>query len=303
MGKCMLVGLVLGVIVAGRARANGDLTLPPSVFDQQLQQIRSEYSVYSAQQPTGDNFSNQSQKTTSSPKHLSPGKAFVYSLVVPGLGQYYNGNKIKAAGFFLLDVTSWLLASKHHSNGNDLTADFEKFQQMYWARSRYRDFLIEAYKAGDDDSITNHTEISHHLPDTPTQQYYEMTGKYDQFAWGWDDANLNGRTLYLVDSAGDTIVNNVPQVSTSDSVPRSLHRDSYEQMRFDANHQFDLSDRWIIIALANHVISAFEALITANRKNSHNGGEEKFGRFDVKAELRTYVSYKDTPYVRLSYAF
>jgi hypothetical protein len=296
MRKCMVIGVVAGILWAGQARAGVDLTLPPSAFDQQLQQIRSEYSIYAAQQSTGDGLSDQSQKS-SSPKHLSPGRAFMYSLLVPGLGQYYNGSKLKAVGFFVLDVTSWVLVIDHHGNGNDLTADFEKFQQTFWSESRYVAYLQNAYGQSDDDSI-HATEISHHLPSTSTQQYYEMTGKYDQFSWGWDDATLGGMTFDSIVNIQDT----VPKITRHDLAPYSDHRNTYEDMRYDANHQFDLSDRWLMIALANHVISAFEALITANRKNNAGGGET-FGRFDVKAELRSYASYKDTPYLRLSYAF
>ena len=168
------------------------------------------------------------------------------SLLVPGLGQYYNGSKIKAAGFFALDLTSWVLHFKYRSDGNKLTDKFELFQQTHWSRDRYRDYLLGAYDKGDDDSIFQ-TEVSHHLPKTPTQQYYEMTGKYDQFAWGWDDARVNDSSLIDFGSTVRPVIGRHT---------KTAHRFEYETMRNDANLKFDAADKWVIVSLANHVISA-----------------------------------------------
>jgi len=285
-----------------RIQANATLplagkTLPASQFDRQLMSIRSEYSVYARQAPDSAGKPAWSGSATR-PKHLSPGKAFVYSLVVPGLGQLYNGSKAKAAGFFVLDVTAWVLNFKYRADGNDLTDKFMKFQQDNWLRSRYTTFLQLRYGSSDDDSISGAPELSHHLPHEPTQQYYEMTGKYDQFAWGWVDAMYGTRTLESYIGATDTM----PAIKESGDAPYSAMRFEYETMRHVANNKFDAADRWVIVSLANHVISAFDALLSANRKNNQ-GGPGEFGRLKVKADLRSFYAYRDTPYLRFSYAF
>ena len=77
--------------------------------------------------------------------------------------------------------------AKCHGDGNDITDRYEAFNRTYWHDDRYATYLFWNYGVTDDDLI-NSAETTHHLPDTRTQQYYEMTGKYDQFAWGWDDA-------------------------------------------------------------------------------------------------------------------
>jgi hypothetical protein len=279
-----LVILVTGV--------GADTGMPTSVFDQQLVQLRSDYSLYSEKQlqTAGEGAITDSGGKA---KHFSPGKAFAMSLLVPGLGQYYTGNKMKAAGFFALDVTSWVLHFKYRSDGNTLTREFQAYQQTYWAQSRYEDYLDSAYGYRDDDSI-NATEVSHHLPDTRTQQYYEMTGKYDQFAWGWDDALLGGSSLY-------ELVTVPPAVGVN--VPTSEHRTVYETKRHNANRKFDAADKWLIVSLANHVISAFEAMIAARHKNKNISGSGEFGRVTVRADLRSFATRHDTPYVRCSYAF
>ena len=197
------------------------------MLDQELVRIRSDYSIFAEQQTFADIAVAPSGLKT--PKRLSPGKAFAMSLLVPGLGQYYNGSKIKAAGFFALDLTSWVLHFKYRSDGNKLTDKFELFQQTHWSRDRYRDYLLGAYDKGDDDSIFQ-TEVSHHLPKTPTQQYYEMTGKYDQFAWGWDDARVNDSSLIDFGSTVRPVIGRHT---------KTAHRFEYETMRNDANLKFD----------------------------------------------------------------
>lgn len=265
--------------------------LPVSQFNTDLAQLRLDNSVFAQKQlqtPTEKSAST----TQAGAKRLSPGKAFAMSLVVPGLGQFYSGSKVKAAGFLALDVTSWLMHFKYRSDGNDLTDKFNAFADLYWAQTRYEEYLSKAYNGKtDDDSITA-TEVSHHLPDTKTQQYYEMIGKYDQFSWGWDDARLR-------DSSIDQFTTMFPAVASN--IPYSEHRLEYEIMRDDANKKFDASDKWLIVSLANHIISAFDALISAKRHNNNAGGGE-FGRLKVRADLRTFAMRNDTPYLRCSYA-
>ncbi|MEA2031152.1 MAG: DUF5683 domain-containing protein, partial [candidate division Zixibacteria bacterium] len=158
--------------------------LNQSVFDLEGQKIR--YDV-AASLNSDSSFNVEIKNDDSrvdSLKHRSPAKAFFMSLVVPGAGQFYNKSKLKSIGFFGVEVASWLLYSKWHSEADDMTDEFEKFNRDHWSEEDYDTLLSWTYGQTDDE-LVDAVEISHHLPDTRTQQYYEMTGKYDQFAWGW----------------------------------------------------------------------------------------------------------------------
>ena len=291
MRKLTSIAGAIATVVTSCSLAFAGSQLPVSQFDIDLAQLRLDNSVF-AQKLLQTQTDNGATVGQTGPKRLSPGKAFVMSLVVPGLGQFYNGSKVKAAGFLALDVTSWLMHFKYRSDGNDLTDKFNAFADQYWAQGRYEEYLSKAYNGKtDDDSITA-TEVSHHLPDTKTQQYYEMIGKYDQFSWGWDDASLN-------DSSINQFTIMFPAVASN--IPYSAHRLEYEIMRENANNKFDASDKWMIVSLANHIISAFDALISARRHNNNAGGGE-FGRLKIRADLRSFASRHDTPYLRCSYA-
>jgi len=276
------------------------MDLKRSVFDQELNQIRYETAYSSIGE---DRWYAESETSATSPsqsapqfKRKSPAKAFFLSLAVPGLGQFYYGSKVKPLLFLSAEVTVWLFYDKWHGEGNDLTDKYEAFNREHWYQSRYEDFLQWTYHKTDDDSIPGFTE---HLPDTRTQQYYEMTGKYDQFAWGWDDAALDGDSLYSFDSAYPP-----PRFDGDTTIPYSARRFTYEGMRNDANNKYDRATRMIIVSLANRLISAFEAyFITKSRNNKINKASGDFARLEMKADLKSYYTRSDTPFFTLTYKF
>jgi len=151
-----------------------------------------------------------------------------------------------------------------------------------------------------DDKLIHVTEISHHLPDTRTQQYYEMTGKYNQFSWGWDDARLYDSTL------ADMILAGGPPAITSPAVtPYSERRIAYEDMRGAANDKHRNADRLLAAVMLNHVASAFEAFFTTKRRNS-SAGEKKTefgGEWKITPSLKSYSEKYDTPYIKVTYKF
>ncbi|MCK4856502.1 MAG: hypothetical protein KAT58_00875 [candidate division Zixibacteria bacterium] len=259
------------------------------------------------------------------PEVKSPGRAFFYSLAVPGLGQRYYGSKIKPFVFFSFEITAWVLYFKWHGQGEDLTRDYEDFNQEHWLpanyerqlRWTYKDQLLEYHEldsladidsagiVGNDDIIKS-TEITHHLPDEMNQQYYEMTGKYDQFAWGWDDATLGGKPLGTEDDTLGKFYQYDPPPTTlhADSVPVSANRTTYEGMRHTANKRFDKARRMIFASLANRLISAFEAFFMVKRQNNKIKHETwDISRLNVKPRLKSVYNFGDTPFVTFSYKF
>lgn len=305
MRRMMSSVLILCMGLLG-ATASFASTLAPSVFERDL--ITSQYNLTSTKmmidlddQTKGDGSSESSSKV---PGMKSPGKAFLYSLLVPGAGQLYYGSKIKAVGFLGVEAASWIFYAKFRGDGHTLTDEFEAFQEDHWSEDAYRDYLEWVYDHRDDDSI-GAPEISHNLPDTRTQQYYEMTGKYDQFSWGWDDARLDGRGLEGVDTTSGNPYSgsNPPDTAKNDRVPTSANRLKYETMRHDANKKFDNATKMIIVASINHLASAVEALISTKMRNNKLVKSDLLGHIKVKATLKSIYARRDTPYVTFTYKF
>jgi hypothetical protein len=189
-------------------------------------------------------------------------RAFLYSLIIPGSGELYAGSKIKAALFFGLDVAFWALYFNYHGKGKDKEDEYEIFADEHWSREEYTQWLIDSLNITSDtaaywDEVKKEwTYLSHHLPDSKTQQYYEMIGKYEQFSAGWDDWNLD--MLY------------------------SGNRDLYLNLRRDSNDLLNKAKYSAMFSLANHILSAFDAAISVKRYNKKG---ERFSQINFKMRL------------------
>jgi len=293
-------GTIIAVLIMGYEACAFDIA--PSAFDRGFDEIKQEYPAitYNAAEfdevAEGENSWSAKDKSGRS-KHKSPTKAFVLSLAVPGLGQYYYGSRIKPVLFLGAEVGTWVLHLKWNGQADDMTDEFQTLADNNWIEQRYSDFLLGEYGIGDDDSLSGFTEIGHHLPDTRVQQYYEMIGKYDQFSWGWVDAFLDHKdsVLYEFDP---------PRVTGPSVTPYSALRDRYETMRNDANKRYDRANKMIVVAIVNRLISAFEAYFVTRSLN-HKGREHngEFSRVSMKAQLKSYSALRDTPFLKLSYRF
>jgi hypothetical protein len=308
--RTICVSILLAVLAAA-AGANG---LQPTIIEQELARTRFglvdqtglDQPLYAAMAEEDQPLSAFAESDVAGVDYKSPSRAFVYSMLLPGAGQYYYGSKIKPVVFLATEAVGWAFALKYHGEGEDATDAYEAFSGDHWYRDRYETFLASNYWGSTDpikdfpDSGIVWKELTETLPDTETQQYFEMTGKYDQFSWGWDDA---------LDTAGhawdhlDTTAPVPPRVTDAGSTPFSINRVAYEDMRDDANSKYNKSMRFVFVIMANHLISGFEAYFATKKHNNRMRHEEEFARFGIDADVRSYSSWKDTPYVTLSYKF
>lgn len=311
--KQLIVLMVAGgIAAAGSTRA---IELKSSVIEIELQKIKYQAAFWTVSAESenlfaafddtefGDEEKSRSRNRLDL-KRKSPLKAFLFSLALPGLGQWYNGSRLKPFAFLGAEAAVWGLYSKWHSQGKDRTAEFEAFNRTHWSRDSYENkYLQWTYGVNDDDSLSGPTyfEISHHLPDDSNdQQYYEMTGKYIQFSWGWDDATLNDSTI------NDYGPGNAPPriLGQPGDTPFSAKRLLYEDMRKDANDSFDRANKMIIASMLNRLTSAFEAYFSArslNNRISDSFGD--FGQIKMRPTIKSYHSSLDTPYIKLTYQF
>ncbi len=196
-------------------------------------------------------------------------RAFVYSLIIPGSGEFYAGSKLKAALFFGLDLTLWILYFNYHGKGKDEEKNYKRWADDHWFEEEYVQWLIDSLGIDCpsydpvcdtcryfDKEKQEWTYLSHHLPDKKTQQYYEMIGKYEQFRWGWDDYD--------------------------GSILPSPNWDRYRDMRAVSNDWLNKAKYTAMISLANHILSAFDAAIAVKKYNKKG---ERFGQIEFKTRL------------------
>ena len=277
--------------------SSGALELESSQFDLNIESLKSsgadylESPEFLAQEETLDIEDN--DLSIYEYTYKSPKKAFLYSLIIPGWGQKYSGSSmIKTVGYFLIEVGSWAGHFNYKSRGDEKTDKFMAFANAHWIEGdttgaeyeftppdylnldpqTYRGWIRENYNGIVDDS-----GFTERLPSTNTQQYYEMIGKYDQFRGGWDD--------YW---GGDTA-----------TVYVSPRRTAYMDMRKKANDYLDNANTLLIVSMLNHLISAFDAAISAKRHNKRIADDT----WSVKAEIKKYSAVERIPMVKLTYRF
>ncbi|MEE9168272.1 MAG: hypothetical protein V3U73_00830 [bacterium] len=170
----------------------------------------------------------------------SPKKGLLFSLLLPGSGELYARSWIKGIFFLGVEVAAWTTYSSNHSKGKDLEREFEAYANEYWSRERWESW----WKSQPD--VTQQQFAHHTLPETNTQQYYEMIGKYQKFNAGWKDVALAS--------------------AFSDTSAKGVH---YMSIRGDSNDKLKLATAMTGIALANHVLSALDAVWSVSRFNKN----------------------------------
>ncbi|MCP4703880.1 MAG: hypothetical protein GY865_04655, partial [candidate division Zixibacteria bacterium] len=225
--------------------------------------------------------------------YKSPKKAFLYSLIIPGWGQRYAESSIlKTVGFLLIEAGSWGGYFSNHNKGNDKTTEYQAYANIHWTEGdttgadytdpenpiysnldpdTYRGWLLSTYGSVNEHEI-DVTGITESLPSTKTQQYYEMIGKYPQFVGGWDD--------YVVDSN------------------TTAHSVYYMGQRKIANDYLDNANTMMVVSMLNHLISAFDAALSANRHNKKIDDDT----WSVKAVVKQYSATEKIPMIKITHS-
>jgi hypothetical protein len=199
----------------------------------------------------------------SSENKKSPFLAGVMSLVIPGSGEIYAGEYIKAGIFVAIEAAVITTAIIYDGKGDDKTTEFQNYADDYtnpdhnWSVVRYAQWLIDSEGADPnirkDNLAIDDTQLppwervdwnllnteetgSHKLPIHGEQQYYELIGKYNQYSSGWNDF------------VGPT---------KEDISPNYLF---YAGMRGDANDFYSVAKTAVIGIYLNHFLSGLDAV-------------------------------------------
>ncbi len=206
--------------------------------------------------------------------------AGVASALVPGAGQAYVGGGVftyaRGAAYLGLEIYSWMYRSQKNKDGDHQTEAFIQYSERTWDPIKYGTYINENFdndgnRAIGANVVARYTEVAAQYAGTPpgklpkafwdqlaevekkapgshkvtnygyaNQQYFEMIGKYNQFAPGWDDYN-----------------------ESQEIASPSPHQLDYAAQRRYANDLYALGDHAIKGIFFNHVISAVDAMISA----------------------------------------
>lgn len=179
--------------------------------------------------------------------------AGLFSFVLPGAGQFYTEQYWKAGLFLALEAAFVTTAIVYENKGDKQTDTYQNYANNGWSVVKYaqaigassaiisNDESLPAWKRVNWDSLHKYEHGSHKLAPYGDQQYFEMIGKYHQFAPGWDDYQGSGPS------------------------PNFLH---YSEMRGEANDLYNISSKAVIGIYVNHFLSILDAFWSAKIYNS-----------------------------------
>ncbi|MCK4537509.1 MAG: hypothetical protein KAV42_01800 [Candidatus Krumholzibacteria bacterium] len=196
------------------------------------------------------------------------------SALLPGLGELYlyidSGEKAalyRAPVFMALDAYLWYGYKDNYDKGKDFKAEYEAYCDAHWSEERFLQQHPVCIGLG---GCTDWEEYNQEGPsmqdfffiyiprELDREEYYENCGKYDAFAFGWDDWDATGW-----DGNYDTFQ------------PWTPHRTEYWRIRDESDKYLVRADQHIMMAIINRVVSMLDSAwlaYTINRGSVDDGG-------------------------------
>lgn len=241
--------------------------------------------------------------------------AFGLSAVMPGLGQAYNRQWIKAGTAVALEALIFAGYRTWRNRGLDGEEAYQAYAHQSWSALKYADWLndyagwlresfgttinaadivvpevlLQGFDLSNPDSWTPqqqsavsqlfsqirrmeedvvHPEtgaaFSHKLPGFGEQQYYELIGKYFQFAPGWSDYPD------WLDGEGNPIDAIIDPERTGEGGSKPNVTDQfydYAKDHGEANDYLRRASRVSIFFIMNHLVAAVDAAVFAKIHN------------------------------------
>ncbi len=244
------------------------ITVPINLFSQENEKYYLTGNLSSDAKQLLHNFDEPTnpQILLSSQNKKSPVLAGVLSLLIPGAGEIYSEEYLKAGIFLAIEAAVITTAVIYDGKGDDKTTEFQNYADDYqnpehnWSVVRYAEWLNQyegaSISINSDESLPPWERVSwaevnaaetgsHKLPRHGEQQYYELIGKYHQYSSGWNDFSGAG---------------NKDQISPNFTF--------YSGMRGEANDFYSTASTAVIGIYVNHFLSALDAVWSAAQFNN-----------------------------------
>jgi hypothetical protein len=214
------------------------------------------------------------------PRRKSQYLAGLMSFLVPGAGEVYSENYLKAAIFLVVEAAAITTAMIYNHKGDYQTSFFQSFANQHWSALRYAQWTLNnikninsdvdgtQYAANGSKPVISYTNgvptgvnwsnlnslelelgsgYSHQLPQFGDQQYYELIGKYPQFSHGWDDSKASDTDFHVL----------------------SYSFDWYTHQRAVANQYYKASAFGVSLIYINHALSTLDAIWSMDKYNDN----------------------------------
>lgn len=205
--------------------------------------------------------------------------AMAASAILPGAGELYlyfdSGYRpalYRAPVFMALDVYLWYGYKTNLDKGKDFKSEYEDYCDAHWSEERflqqhpYCEGLIGGcsdYQVYNENASEMQQFFFIYMPKSQDrEEYYENCGKYDAFAFGWDDWDGTGW-----DGSYETFE------------PWTPHRTEYWSIRDESDKYLVRADQHVMLAIVNRVLSVLDAAWVAY---AINRGDDDYGGLNIE---------------------
>lgn len=177
--------------------------------------------------------------------------AFLMSLALPGLGQFYASGwdpvsltSARGVGYAAFEAVGWMQYDDNRDRGWNKQVEYRKYADANWHWKENPCLIPTAFR----DSLP--------LPSLQNEadflEFYEDIHKLPKWICGWDDYP----TEVFTSGAG---------------VEETPMREFYSELRREQNDLLTKSRRWKTAIIINHIVSAFDAYFTVRSRGSDAG--------------------------------
>lgn len=224
-------------------------------------------------------------------------KAGLFSLIIPGAGQAYNKNYLKAAAFFAVEVAGWVVDVVWTKKGNDKTNFFQTYADGTPA-ANYKDghWSVVQYATWIQKNLAQLEQLNQSPDPATANQYAPLMvvngggpapwSKVDWTSLNKVEGALGGYFSHLLPIHGNQqyyeLIGKYPQfrqgwddsefgtgntnfVNFVDS--STPHSGYYMDQRGEANYLYAVASTAVGVVLVNHFVSAIEAALWAHGHN------------------------------------
>lgn len=239
-------------------------------------------------------------------EYRSPKVAILLSLFLPGLGQAYAQNGLKAAVFGAVEVAFITGGVVLAVNGNSRMKDAYSFAGDHYSVSKFMNYY-EKLKRRIPDADTSvflaYDDPSNFKSDSGSQSFYNnLSYELTPYIQGWDDAKpefdenfdllpiegerfvVNQDSIYLIYRISENGDSSLAQFGFSEN------QKEYSRKIADGNKYFRWSKAVFTTMLINHIVSAIDAGLTAKAYN-----DNLLGRHSIWERIRVREKYVATP--------
>ena len=227
-----------------------------------------------------------------------PARPMLYSLIFPGLGQWYNKSPLwKISLFSGIEIASIASAGQWMNKADDIRVNYELFADDNWDLEtwvyntlstpigNYADVHIDGthkltlklsgalaeqfgtFVTSDSLEDNAHWVYSGEVAVLRDRDFYENIGKYDQFVGGWTDCydQANSQLWFEVyKDVGDSV----------ETIITTPNKEDYVSQRAKSNDYLNMAKFAISAMMFNHVVSAMDAIWSTQNKNRPKKSKE-----------------------------